>query len=138
MSGWQAFGHFAGAFILMNALGIALIFFSAWVQERRKNTVIADLAVEMGVPEAALDTSEHNEEILKYYSDRYSPELLRNRISDLCGLIYTGWGWLGVFLTWAFFFWVIYVAVTDDASFSIAAWGGDCDNSVFLDNFRFF
>lgn len=66
-----------------------------WELERVDKRRRQDASIALGVPLASL---ENNEDVMpwliQYSSQRYSSELLRNRVSDLCGPLRTAWGWL--------------------------------------------
>jgi len=54
--------------------------------------------------------------------ERFSSELLRNRLSDLCGLILTMWGWLSLLLQAAVLIGVVWYTFTDGTNTAVAAW----------------
>jgi hypothetical protein len=65
-------------------------------QERVQKRRLQDASLALGVPVGALESDETLiPRLLEYSSQRFSGELLRNRFSDLCGMLRTGWGWLG-------------------------------------------
>ncbi|UCV01062.1 hypothetical protein [Acidovorax radicis] len=88
--------HVVGALGLTTAFGVLTIAISAWEQERVRKRRLQDAAIALGVPVAAIENEPSLlPSVMQYASRRSSDELLRNRISDMCGLIRTGWGWLG-------------------------------------------
>lgn len=87
--------HVVGALGASFAFAILTLVIGAWELERVQKRRVQDAAIALGVPVAALENDEeHAPRLIQYSSQRYSSELLRNRVSDLCGLIRTAWGWL--------------------------------------------
>ena len=73
-----------------------------WVKAREQGRVqkrrLQDASNALGVPVASLENEEHASGLLQYSSQRFSGDLLKNRLSDLCGLVRTTWGYLGSLL----------------------------------------
>jgi hypothetical protein len=90
-----AFAHIAGAVVGVFAFGIVVVLIAAWEQERNRKAALDEASVSLGIAVDALDSPEHSARVLRFASERFSSELLRNRLSDLCGLISTAWAWLG-------------------------------------------
>lgn len=95
----------AAALNLFGALGLTVLFglfvhfVAAWEEERVRRRKLQDAALALGTTVSALERDEkYFPLLLQYLSNRYSSELLRNRISDLCGLLRTVWGWLASIL----------------------------------------
>jgi uncharacterized membrane protein len=59
---------------------------------------------------------------VQFSSERSSNELLRNRLSDLCGLIRTVWGWLGSLLQVGVLGAAIWFTVTAERENALYAW----------------
>jgi hypothetical protein len=89
--------HVVGALAVWIAFNFLLVWMGAWEQERVKKRRLQDISIALGVPVASLEDDEHVARLIDYASRRLSNELLRNRLSDLCGLLRTAWGWLGFF-----------------------------------------
>jgi hypothetical protein len=117
-----AIGHILGAFVGLIMFGLAVLALAAWEAEKIRKTALEELSVEIGIPVSDLEKPEHQPALLRFLSSRFSSELLRNRLSDLCGWIRLGWGWIGLLCQAALFLWVIYLTVTDDLSNSVSAW----------------
>jgi len=76
----------------------------------------------LGVAVEELDNKEMAPKLIQLSSDRFSRELLRNRISDLCGAIRTVWGWLGSLLQLAVILGVAWYTFTDNLNTAVYAW----------------
>jgi len=88
-----------GALGLTVLFGLLVHFVAAWEEERVRRRKLQDAALALGTTVSALERDEkYFPLLLQYLSNRYSSELLRNRISDLCGLLRTVWGWLASIL----------------------------------------
>jgi hypothetical protein len=91
--------HVVGALGVSFAFGLLVLFIGAWEQKRVQKRRLQDASIALGVPAASLDTDESLiPRLIQYSSQRFSGELLRNRLSDLCGALRTAWGWLSTLL----------------------------------------
>ncbi len=87
--------HVVGALGASFAFGILTLVIGVWEQERVQKRRLQDASIALGVSVAAIEGDEELvPSLIQYSSKRYSSELLRNRLSDLCGLLRTAWGWL--------------------------------------------
>jgi soluble lytic murein transglycosylase-like protein len=86
--------HVIGALGASFAFGLALLMVAGWEQNRLRQRRLQDASIAIGVPVSALERDESlAAKLIEYSSTRFSAELLRNRISDLCGVLQIGWGW---------------------------------------------
>jgi hypothetical protein len=91
--------HVVGALGATFAFGLLVLFIGAWEQERVQKRRLQDASIALGLPLASLENDEDLiPRLIQYSSQRFSSELLRNRLSDLCGLLRTAWGWLSTLL----------------------------------------
>ncbi len=125
--GWQmellvAIGHIAVAFIVQMILGFAILFVTSWEKKKNGARALQEAAVTLGVPVADLDSPELWLRVVKYSADRYSNELLRNRLSDFCGVIRTVWDWLGALIQGGILLGVLWYTFTDSRDSAIYAW----------------
>ena len=89
-----ALGHIVGSVVALIVLGIGGLLFAAWEQGHIEKVLLEEASVDLGVPADELEFEENLQQVLRWSADRYSNELLRNRLSDLCGVVRTAWGWL--------------------------------------------
>ena len=122
MSALIAIGHIVGAIIVLVAFGMGILILSGWEIERNQKSALQEASLVLGIAIGDLDNAEHHEKIVQFAASRFSSELFRNRLSDLCGWIQTGWGWLGNFLQAVVLLGVIWYTVTNDLSNSVHAW----------------
>lgn len=104
--------HVIGALVVSCALGALVLWLGAWEQKKVQKRRLQEVSIALGVPLASLESDDSlMPRLVDYLSQRFSSELLRNRLSDLCGAIRTAWGWLGnliqfgiiVAVAWAMF-----------------------------------
>jgi hypothetical protein len=85
--------HVLGAFVAC-CLFITLTMWAVVKEEERvRKRRLQDASFVLGVPVAALESEELLPRVIQYSSQRCSSELLRNRFSDLCGMVRIGWIW---------------------------------------------
>jgi len=115
--------HVVGALAATIALGLLVLVLGAWEQERVQKRRLQDAAMALGVPLASLEQDEELiPRLIQYSSQRYSGELLRNRISDLCGLVQTVWGWLSTLLQVGIAIGVAWLMFSDGAQTAVVMW----------------
>lgn len=122
MSTLISIGHIVGAIIAQVALGFGLQMLGEWEIERNRKAALQELSIALGIPVSELDNVEHEAKVVKFAAARFDSELLRNRLSDLCGWIQTGWGWFGMLLQAGILLGVIWFTITEDPSISVYAW----------------
>ncbi|MFZ3018408.1 MAG: hypothetical protein WA056_08145 [Gallionella sp.] len=122
MSVLIAIGHIFGAIIVLIAFGAGTLILADWQSEGNQKVAQQEISLALGIPVDHLDNQEHQEKIIHFAAERYSSELFRNRLSDLCGWIQTGWGWLSNLLQVGILLGVIWYTLTDGPSNSVYAW----------------
>lgn len=122
MSALIAVGHIVGAVVVLVAFGIGAVLLAGWESERNQKTALQEASLALGIRIDDLDKAQHQERIIQFAAERYSSELLRNRLSDLCGWIQTGWHWISNLLQAGILLGVIWYAVTEDLSNGVYAW----------------
>lgn len=122
MSMILAVSHIVGAIIALSVWSICLLALASWETRRNQKAAFEEVSLVLGIPVGDLENDEHQEKLIKFAADKFSSELLRNRLSDLCGWIQVVWGGLGVIVQWGILVAVIWFTVTDDLSISVNAW----------------
>lgn len=91
----QAIFHVVGALVATVAFSLLVLFIGSWEQKRYLKRRKQEVSIALGVPFASLENDEAlMPQVIQYSSKRFSEELLRNRFSDLCGLVRNAWDWL--------------------------------------------
>jgi hypothetical protein len=115
--------HVVGALGLTFAFGLLVLFIAAWEQERVQKRRLQDASIALGVSVASLENDEELiPRLLQYSSQRYSSELLRNRVSDLCGPLRTAWGWLSTIVQVCIVGGVCWSMYTEGAQSAVVMW----------------
>lgn len=115
--------HVVGALATTFGFGLFLLVIGAWEQERIQKRRLQDAAITLGVPLASVENDEDLiPRLIQYSSQRYSSELLRNRISDLCGPLRTAWGWLSTLVQLGIIAGVGWTMYTEGAGSAVAMW----------------
>jgi hypothetical protein len=122
MSALVATGHIAGTIFALVVFGVLLLFVTAWEVERNKRRLLEDAAARLGVTVEELDSEAMISRVVEFSAERSSNELLRNRLSDLCGVIRTLWAWLGSALQVVVLLAVIWFTITQSNNNSVYAW----------------
>jgi hypothetical protein len=117
-----AFAHIAGSIFAIVFIGALYLAFSAWAAERNKKSLFQDAALKLGVSVDVVGEDRFAEQTLALVSDRYSNELLRNRLSDFCGVVRTGWEWLGLILQIVAIGAAVWTAFAESPSEAVIAW----------------
>lgn len=93
-----AIAHIIGALIALSAFSGCYLMLTVWEDERNRGGELEEISIALRIPVDEIDNTEHEMRVVQFVAERFSSELLRNRLSDLCGLIQTIWDWLGVLL----------------------------------------
>jgi hypothetical protein len=117
-----AIGHIFGALIVLVAFGLGILILTRWEIERNRKSYLQEMSIDLGIPVGELDNVENQAKVDQFVATKYSSELLRNRLSDLCGWVQAGWGWIGTLLQAGVFLGVIWYTITGDISNSVHAW----------------
>lgn len=117
-----AVGHLVGSVVAWVLLGVIIFAGSAWFDERRRASLLAEAAIHLGTSVSELEAGAKAAEFTKWTADRHSSELLRNRISDALGVIRAIWDWIGLAAVLATLVGVGWIAFTDDLSNAVNAW----------------
>jgi hypothetical protein len=117
-----AIAHALGAIIAVFAFGAAVLALSAWELRRNQKAAAEEVSIELGIPVESLDNAENASKVIRFTAARFSSDLFRNRLSDLCGWVQIGWGWLGTLLQVGVLIGVIWYSFTDGAQNAVHAW----------------
>lgn len=117
-----AFAHVAGTLAVLTAFGIFLLWLGNWEAERNRRRVLRQFATKLGLSLSELEAEENLAKVVQASAERNSNELLRNRLSDLCGIVRTGWGWLGAILQYSTIGYVLWAMYSDGRENAPLAW----------------
>lgn len=117
-----AIAHIGGSIVALVVFGIVVLLIGAWEMQRNQRHALEDASIQLGVAVEELDNEEFAPKLIQLSSSRYSRELLRNRLSDLCGALRTVWGWLGLLLQCAILIAVVWYTFTDSLGTAVHAW----------------
>ncbi|MEJ1372597.1 MAG: hypothetical protein RPU32_12560 [Candidatus Sedimenticola sp. (ex Thyasira tokunagai)] len=117
-----AIAHILGSIIVVVIFGFIALLIVAWETDRNKKRVAEEMSVSLGVQIDDLDSEELIPKILQFSSEKFSSELLRNRLSDFCGLIRTLWDWLGTLSQAIVLLAVIWFTIIENNENAVFAW----------------
>lgn len=122
MSAFIAIAHVLGAIVVLFVFSAGVIALAVWENERNRKAALEEMSLALSIPINELDDTKQESTVVQFVAAKFSSELLRNRLSDLCGWIQTIWGWLGILIQVGVLLGVIWYTFTDDLSNSIHAW----------------
>ena len=117
-----AVAHVLGAIIAVLTFGAAVLALSAWELKRNQKAAAEEISIALGIPVESLDNAENASKVVRFTAARFSSDFFRNRLSDLCGWVQIGWGWLGTLLQVGVLIGVIWYSFTDSAQNAVHAW----------------
>lgn len=117
-----AIAHILGSIIALLVFGFVVMLIGGWEADRIQKQVAEEASVALGISVEDLDKEENARKLLKLSSEKFSSELFKNRLSDLCGLIRTVWGWLSNIVQAVVLIGVLWYTVTDSAGNAVYAW----------------
>lgn len=122
MSALTAIAHVLGALVVLFAFTAGVMALADWESERNRRIALEEISLALGIPVGELDDARHERQVVQFVAARFSSELLRNRLSDLCGWIQTIWGWLGMLVQVGVLLSVLWYTFADDLSNGVHAW----------------
>lgn len=122
MSSLVAISHIAGALIALTLLNIFDIYFNMKFSERHGKALQKQLAIDLGVSSEAFKTSDLTPRLMQLMAVRFSGDLAKNRISDICGRFLNLWVWLGFIVQAIVIIGVVWYAITESTDLAIYAW----------------
>ena len=117
-----AISHILGSFIAIVIFGLVLIKVARWEVKWNLNEFKKEAALALGVPVEDINNEELVHDVIRFSAQKFSPELIQNRISDVCGAICRIWGWLSNTILLLIFVVVIWQTITDSTEFAVYAW----------------
>lgn len=117
-----AVGHIGGSIIVLVLLGLAGLFVAGWESARNQKILLEEVSVHLGIPGDRLEDEANIQRVFRWSAERYSGELLRNRISDLCGYLRTGWSWIGNVMQALTLLGVLWFTITDNLQHAVYSW----------------
>jgi formylglycine-generating enzyme required for sulfatase activity len=118
----MAIGHVVGALIAWGAVETSHAPMKSLI-ERADQSQRRDMAQALGIPLVEFDDAKHHAQVARLVNERFSSELLRNRLSDLCGLLLRGWWWTGAVIQLGIFITVCWLFFDEGSSVAIVIWG---------------
>jgi hypothetical protein len=104
-----ALAHLLGAIIFLLCFYAAALYLRIRQTERGKMRILNEVALKIGLPIASFSEDAIRPKVMQFAADRWSNELMKNRFSDLCGVVLTGWGWLGLTLQIGMLSWALWL-----------------------------
>lgn len=117
-----AFAHIGGTVIVSMVLGFLLLALGGWWDTKIQKAADEEASIALGVSVAQLNDEELIPRIIQLSSERYSRELLKNRVSDLGGLVRAVWNGLGSLLSAGVLIAVIWYTITDGLNNAVFVW----------------
>ena len=88
-----------------------------------KRRGLQDASLALGIPASVLETDDSQVPMfIEYLAQRFSSELLSNRLSDLCGALRTAWGWLSSLIQFGTVVTVFWLMFTKGAETAVGMW----------------
>lgn len=122
MTTLEAVGHIGASVAAIVMIGTALMFIDFWISEKNGKRLLEEWAAKLGVTVKDLEREDLQPKIAQISAERCSDELLRNRLSDFCGLALVVWGWLAAFIQLGVLGATVWFTVTDAKEHSVWAW----------------
>lgn len=117
-----ALGHLAGAVLASMLIGLLLAKLANQISKKMFEHGSAERTIKLGSGVAEFDYNKLSPAHLQYLSERYSSELLNNRLSDFIGVIQIIWGWGGFAAQVIVFCFVAWNTFADGLSNAVFAW----------------
>jgi hypothetical protein len=117
-----AIGHIAGSLACVFVVGISVFLFGNWMGDRSQKQELEEAASKLGVTVADLNNEEVVPKLIQLSSERFSSELLRNRLSDFCSAIQFVWSLLATLTQAAVLIAVVWYTFKESTTIAVYAW----------------
>ncbi len=119
-----AFAHIIGSLISIAILTILINKFNVWKILRIEAKMLESLSVELGIiiTKDNFNDKGVEQKITQHLSDRFSDELIKNRIPDFIGTLLTIWIWIGEFVSFAILITTLWNSFSENSEYAIYAW----------------
>ena len=114
--------NIGGTICVLYGIFGGLQMFNEWLGKLNANVMREEASVALGIPVEEVDRREHESKVTQLLAARFSSELFRNRVSDLCWWIALAWETLGYLLTGGLLLGAIWETFTVDRANSADAW----------------
>jgi len=122
MTNLSAIAHIVGAIVALGASGLVFLLIGEWEMKKIRKQVAEEASMALGVPIEDLDDPKYAPQLLKLSVEKFSPELFKNRFSDLCGTIRTLWVWLANIVQLGYLAIVVWFTITESNDSAVYAW----------------
>jgi len=117
-----AIAHILGSFIAMNIINAVILKSMFWKTKHDERAWGEEVSIALSIPLDKLEDDDNLYKIVEYAGSKFSPELFRNRLSDLVGSLQVGWLWIGIILQYGLIIAVAWYTITDSSKDAIYAW----------------
>ncbi|MDJ0939291.1 MAG: hypothetical protein QNJ00_05975 [Woeseiaceae bacterium] len=117
-----AVAHYLGAVFAVIVLLVLSLAFDAWIALKDEKSLTDELSLAVGHPVDNATLDRDFADYAKILGERYSAELFRNRISDLAGIIWQAWNWLGLLLQIGALGLALWLTATSGSEAAVSAW----------------
>lgn len=118
MENFIAVGHVLGAVASIFILQVISMLIFTWMLGRSEVRALDEMSILLGKRVNDINNEDIEIEDVQKIGELYSGELLKNRVSDFCGIISTVWSWLGAtiqLILMGFVLWLMLGAGIDQA-----------------------
>lgn len=117
-----AISHILGSITLTVIFSVFIMYIHTFQEEKYKRQLEVEASVSLGIRIEELYIDEYSASFSRFLFNKFSPDLFKNRISDLCGVIYTLWSWLFGLVQIGVFIGVCWYTFTDSLDNAKYAW----------------
>jgi hypothetical protein len=118
------FAHIIGSIITYLMFGYVLMLMNTWSQDQALKQIAEEVSVTSGIKINVedLDKEEHAPTLMKFYTEKFSSELFKNKMSDFFGVIRTLWSWQSTIVQFLILTIVIWYTITNSIDNAVYAW----------------
>lgn len=117
-----AISHFVGVMVVQSGIAVGLFLLDAWHKQSRVRALERDFSLKLAIPLREINHEKWEQVVLKEMNERFSNELLRNRVSDLFGVLVFIWGWFSAIALFAIYIYIAWVTYSRGLENAIWVW----------------
>lgn len=117
-----AIAHFVGSIVLSIAMGLGYLTIASWYEQKAQDGVVDEVAFHLGLKLDELEDTKHTQDVVAFYSHKFTTESLKNRLSDFFELVQTCWEWIGFFSQLFFLGFIVWLVIRENLDDAVFAW----------------
>jgi hypothetical protein len=117
-----AIAHILGSIIVVILFSVFIMYIGSIQVDKYKRQLEMEASISLGIRIEDLNKDENSAKVLGLSAKKFASDLFQNRLSDLCGVITTLWGWFGNLVQISVFIGACWYTFSENLDNAIYSW----------------